>query len=271
MKNKFSTILCIGISLFSHAMHSGVTVYLYNNYGAMLNYVISSQQPEGYNIANNVPVSLGDVNYIATLSVRTVGYLSYGSAVNLNPYLIDIRNQQAQHTNDDAIITIGSSGYMSNWNISLRWEPKGKIKSFKSSDFASLVGAPKVNPNVPEPIQVPAYMINSYEQEEAMMNLNSADQRLDAIKRGALGADYAKKATEVCSADYTQARKLGKIDLCADLKRNLMAPVYRIDKRVAKKKGFVSPDLAPAVEDIKRSITRAHNALTNYKARGEAS
>ncbi len=259
----------LGISFLSHAIYSGINVYLENNYGAMLNYVISSQQPEGYNLGNNVRVNLGDVNYIAMLSIRTIGYLNYGSPLNLNPYLIDIRNQQARHVNDDAVIAIEPSGYMSNWNISLRWETKGKIKPFEPSDFPTLVGAPKINPNIPEPIQAPSYMIN-YEQEENLMDLNSADQRLEAIKRGALGADYAKKAAEVCSANYAQAKKLGKINLCDELKRNLMAPVYRIDKRMLKKKGFVSPDLAPAIDDIKRSITRCHNSLTNYKSRGEA-
>ncbi len=283
MKNKLLTILCIGISLFSHVVHSGVTVYLYNNYGAMLNYVISSQQPEGHNIANNVPVSLGDVNYIATLSVRTVGYLSYGSAVNLNPYLIDIRNQQAQHVNDDAIIIIGSSGYMSNWNISLRWEPKSKIKSFEPSDFRTLVGAPKVQPNPAPPLTQPAITmdIDQLEKELALMEATTADARLAHIKNGALGSDYARKATEICSANYDQAKKLGKIDLCARLKTELLAPQYnqqlkRIREQMAearregKRVVQVRPDLAPAMDDMKTSITRLHNSLAGYKARGEA-
>ena len=113
-------------------------------------------------------------------------------------------------------------------------------------------------------------MTEEQRKEEDLMDLTTSDQRLNAIKNGALGKEYAKKATEVCSADYTQAEKLGKINLCSELKRNLIAPVYRVDSR-AKKKGIVSPDLAPAIEDIKTSINSLHNALARYKSRGEAS
>jgi hypothetical protein len=109
----------------------------------------------------------------------------------------------------------------------------------------------------------------SQKKEEALMALNSADQRLDAIKKDALGSAFAQKAKEICDADYTQAEKLGKINLCSELKRNLVAPVYRIDER-AQQKG-INPDLAPAIEDIKNSINRLHSALGRYKLRGEAS
>lgn len=278
MKNKKYNLVrrsfVLGISLLTGSLQSGVTVFLENNYGAKINVKTSPMQPEGQYVGHNVRVFLGEVNYIPELFIRTTGagssYLS--SYYSLNHFLTDIKNQQGRHSNDDAIITVGpSSSYSFSWNVSLTWEPKGKgIKPFEYADFPHLIGVPKVNPTIPEPIRVPAHMIH-YEDEEALMDLNSADQRLAAIKRGILGEEYGRKATEICSANYTAAEKLGKINLCSELKRNLMAPVYRIDKRAQKKKGFVSPDLAPAIEDIKRSINTLHGALGRYKARGEAS
>lgn len=280
MKNKkyssFATAFILGISLLTGSLYSGTDVYLENNYGAKLNVRTSPVQPEGQYIGDNVRVALGDVNYIPELLIRTTGagssYLS--SYYSLNYFLTDIKSQQARHSNDDAIISVeSSSSYSLSWNVKLTWEPKGShIKPFEYADFPHLKGAPRVTipSTIPEPIQVPAHMIN-YEQEEALMDLNTADQRLNAIKRGVLGMDYAKKATEICSANYSSAEKLGKINLCSELKRNLVAPIYRIDKRVQKKRGFVSPDLAPAIDDIKRSINTLHGALERYKSRGEAS
>ncbi len=284
--NMFKLSLIFGIGLFSHSIHSGVTVYLENNYGAMLNYVITSAQPGGQNFGNNVRVDLRDVNYITMLSVRTVGYLSYGSPLNLYPYIIDIKNQQAQHPNDDAIIAIEPSTSYTTWNVKLRWETKGKIKSFEPADFPAIVGTPKVQPSPSQPLSQPAVTmsIDQLEKELALMEATTAEGRLTHIKNGALGSDYARKATEICSADYTQAKKLGKIDLCARLKTELLAPQYgivsltgkkmkeQIDlaRRQGKRVIEVRPDLAPVLDDMKSSITRLHNSLAGYKSRGEA-
>jgi hypothetical protein len=276
------------VILLTRSIYPGATVYLYNNYGATLNYVISSQQPAGHNIANNVPVNLGDINFISMLTVRTVGYVMYGSTLNLNPYLIDIRNEQTKHPNDDAIIVIERSGYMEGWNVKpIIWQPRSKIKSFELADFPTLIGAPKVQPNHSQPLTQPAVTmdIGQLEKELALIEATTADGRLTHIKNGALGSDYARKATEICNADYTQAKKLGKIDLCARLKTELLAPEYdkvnlkskhmREQIDAAKRKGQriveVLPDLAPAINDMKSSITRLHNSLAGYKSRGEAS
>jgi hypothetical protein len=261
MQHKLLTTFIFGITVLTSSL-SGVAVFLENNYGAKLNFKISSLQPEGQYIGHNVRVLLGDINAIPELSIRTTGigstYLSPYSSLNV--YLTDIKNQQARHSNEDAIIAIGSSSsYTSPWNISLAWEPKGKIKSFETADFPTMTGAPKVNPNPSQPLTQPAQL----DKELVLMEANTAEERLNHIKNGALGYDYARKATEICSANYAQAEKLGKINLCAELKRNLMAPVYR------KKKGL-NPDLAPAIDDIKRSIDTLYGALGRYKTRGEA-
>jgi hypothetical protein len=270
MKNKKSILLKIsfilGISLFSHITYP-ISVYLENNYGETLNYKTSSTDATGKNIGTNVRVLLGDIHSVAGLWIRTTSIISsyFSSYYDFTRFLDDIRSQQRQHPNDDAIIAIDRTG-TKQWNPNLRWEAQGTNIIL----FDPLTGAPKVNPNIPEPIQAPSYMIN-YEQEEALMDLPTADQRLDAIRKGTLGMEYATKTTEICSANYTQAEKLGKINLCAELKRNLVAPIYRIDKRARKKPGFVSPDLAPAIADIKANINLLHGALARYKARGEAS
>jgi hypothetical protein len=283
MKNKKNIVMqasfIFGISLFSHSTHSGTTVYLENNYGAMLNYVVSSGQPEGKNIGNNVRVSLNDVNYIPTLSIRTIGYLTYGSPLNLYHYIIDIKNQQTKHANDDAIIAIEPSTSYTTWNVKLRWETKGKIKSFEPADFPVIVGAPKVQPAPSQPLTQPAVTMDVRELE--VMIAETADERLTLIKNGNLGPDYARKATDICKANYTQAEKLGKINLCSRLKTELLAPQYGIaSKKIkeqiaeARRRGQrtveVLPNLAPAIDDIKSSITRLHNALAGYISRGEA-
>jgi hypothetical protein len=287
MKNKLSSLLLVGIVLLTGSL-SGVAVFLDNNYGAKLNFKISPLQPEGQYVGHNVRVGLGDINSIPELSIRTTGigssYLSpYHS---LNYFLTDIKNQQARHSNDDAIIVIGASpSYSSSWNIYLMWEPKGKnIKPFEYADIPTLVGVPKTQPKSPsQPLTQPAVMMNidQLEKELALMESSTADGRLAHIKDGALGSDYASKATEICNAHYTKAEKLGKINLCSRLKTELLAPQYqpqmkRIKAQIAEAKRrkqktvVVAPDLAPAIEDIKNSINRIHNALAGYKSRGEA-
>jgi hypothetical protein len=282
-----NTILTI--SLLTSSLYSGITVYLENNYGARLNVRTSPVQPEGVYISNNVRVYLGDIDYIPELQIRTTGtgstYLS--PYYSLNHFLTDIKLQKSKHSNDDAIIAVETSGYISNWKIALRWEPKGTIKSFEYADFPHLIGVPKVKPSTPEPLTEPAIMINveELEQELALMEITTADGRLNRIKNGALGPDYARKATDICNANYTKAEQLGKINLCSRLKTEIIAPQFNIaspkgkafQQEVAKakkaKKKIIympAPDLAPAINDIKNSIDKLHNALAGYKSRGEA-
>ena len=50
---------------------------------------------------------------------------------------------------------------------------------------------------------------------------------LDDIKSGYLGANYAKKVTEICNADYTKAEKAGASNLCKYLERRLKTDVLK--------------------------------------------
>src|SRR5207244_2407083 len=160
-------------------------------------------------IGNNVRISLGDINYIPFLSIRATGLGSsyVSSYYDLKDFLKLIKDQQKIRTlhGQDAVIIVGPSRI--GWNVTCDWEQKTKgIKSFEYSDFPA------------NPADSP------FAKEEALMELKTAEQRLDAIKNGALGPEYAKKTTAICAANYAQAEKLGKINLCSELKRNLVAP-----------------------------------------------
>jgi len=303
MKNKQITLLTnifiLGISLFSHVTYTGIIVFLQNNYkspitgqGMTLNYKVSSAQPEGKYIGYNVRVSLGDIDFLPELSIRETGtgssWVSYYHP--LNYFLTDIKNQQIKHANDDAIIIVGPNSTLTTWDVKLAWEPKNKsIKPFEFSEFnkPEPKGVPKVQPVTPQPITQPAITmdIDQLLKELELMDATTAEGRLTLIKKGNLGPDYARKVTEICSANYAQAERLGKINLCSRLKTELLATKFGIvnletkrmkeliaEERSKGKKIVVAPaDLAPAIEDIKASINRIHNALVGYKTRGEAS
>ena len=292
--NVFKLLVSFGITAFAPSLDAGASVYLENNYGAKLNYKTSSFLPEGQYVGNNVRVFLGDVNFITELSIRTTGagssYVSY--YYDLMGYIGDIKRQQAYHPNEDAILVVEPSRV--NWYIVLRWEPKTKgIKPFDS--LPKEKEQPKPEPQrpqeqpiivpqerpmpKPEPVIQPVQRDENLEKEEALLNLNTAEERLNAIKNGALGAEFAHKAKAICDANYTQAEKLGKINLCANLKRNLVAPSVRprtpkaspaIEIYGKHKRRPTSADLAPAIDEIKTSINRLYGALEGYKSRGEA-
>ena len=269
--NKF----ILAISILTSSLYSGVNVYLENNYGAKLNYRTSSAQSE-QTIGTNVRVLLGTIDSIKELFVHTTSMVgSYVSPYDLQRFLDQIKNQQWQHSQDDAIISITSSGLMS-WNINVRWAAKSKMS------FEPLAGTPKTQP-IGQPISQPAVEI-AIDPETALMLATTADERLNKIKAGALGQEYARKTSEISSANYAKAEAMGKINLYSRLKAEIIAPKLEIAKSgkafeqakaLARQRKqeirYVLPDLAPAIEDIKSSINRLHNTLNSYKSRGEAS
>lgn len=253
MKTSIRIIIALAINtIIASPTWAVVNVYLENNYGARLNYKNTPSKPEGDYIGNNVRISLGDINSIPSLAIRATGIGSsyVSSYYDLDYILKEIRSQQKIRDlhGQDAVISVGPSRI--GWNVTYDWEQKTQnVKPFEYSDFPA------------DPAESPLT------KEEQLMELKTAEQRLDAIKNGALGPQYAQKAAEICAANYAQAEKLGKINLCAELKRNLVAPVYKRDTRAR----VASPDLRPAIDDIQRSINTLHNALTRYRTRGEAS
>jgi hypothetical protein len=54
------------------------------------------------------------------------------------------------------------------------------------------------------------------------------------------------------------------VDLCAQLKNELAAPIYTIDTRAKGK----NPNLDPSIEEMKRGINRLHRTLNNYRTKG---
>jgi len=278
------------------AMEPSTGVYLENNYGAVLNYRKSALDTQGERIGNNVRVFIGDVNYLPELSIRATGkgsqWVSYYH--DLSHILLQIKMFQSLRPNDDAVISVEPSTI--GWNISYRWEPKSKtLKAFEYTDFPQEPITPitpiiEEKTQTPEPTQptiVPTeetiikeepvtikeeqIVVQTkeqiMEQEKTIMKLKKASERLQAIKNGALGPEYAKKATEICSANYAPAEKLGKVNLCTSLQKNLVSPQYDIH---SKAKITRKPLIRPTIEEIKQTIDSLHRALARYKSRGEA-
>ena len=290
-------LVALATSTLTNTMQqSSTAVYLENNYGAVLNYKKSSADTQGERIGNNVRVFVGDVNYLPELSIRVTGkgsqWVSYYH--DLSHILLQIKMMQAMHPNDDAVISVGPSKI--GWNITYTWEPKSKtIKAFEYEDFPQEPITPitpiiEEKTQTPEPMQptiVPIEQViikdepitikeqpitvqskeDILQQEKTIMKFKKASERLQAIKNGALGPEYAQKATEICSANYAQAEKLGKINLCNQLQQTLVSPQYFMHSKATISK---KPLIRPTIEEIKQSIDSLHRALTRYKQRGEA-
>ena len=71
----------------------------------------------------------------------------------------------------------------------------------------------------------------------------------------------------ICNANYAAGQKLGKINLCENLKRNLVKPEYIIDVRMI---GKTSPNLEPTLQDIKTTIDSLYRTLQKHMQSGWA-
>jgi hypothetical protein len=230
-------------------------------------------------------------DFIPELAIKRTGigsdYFSY--YYYLNHLLQDIKDKQHFNVNNNAIIVVYPSRVQ--WSVDYKWEPKVRIESFEPTEFAPQSAKP-VQPEAASPssktvistpiVSIPVNLIKEEQKtqeeieeeieeekeqrEEAFMKLRDPEDRLKAIKNGALGTEYAQKTIDICSANYAQAERLGKINLCGELKRNLAAPVYRRHRDATGPR----PNLAPTLEDIKNNIDALHKAFLRYQARGEA-
>ena len=245
---KFSYIIlsALAISLITTITYT-TDVYLENSYGALLKYIIAdpSTTPKEHILAiNSRSNSLGEIDNINYLAIRTTGVGSgYGLSpyYDLSAYLQQIKTEESEHTNSNAIINISSSYGM--WSITIFWEKESSPLSSSEIDVT---------------------FTEVTKEEAAIMSLQSATARLAAIKNGGLGAIYADKVNAICSADYAAAKNKGFIDLCERLQKELMAPQYIPDARFKKR----LPNLKPAIDEIKSSINRLYNTLSNYRAKG---
>jgi hypothetical protein len=241
-------VMALAIGMITSTTYA-TDVYLDNAYGAAIKYIIAAPSPSTpeYILSINGRAPIGNINTITNLSIRTTGT---GSGYGLSPYydlgayLTQIRNEQNQHPNSDAIINISSS--YGRWYVTIVWE----------QGSSSLLGK-----SMTEGIEETFTEIT---KEDALMSLNDATARLNAIKEGALGMDYAHKVNAICSADYTIAKSKGFIDLCAHLQSELMAPKYARDPRIK----HAAPDLKPAIDEIKAAINRLSRSLNNYRTKG---
>lgn len=221
-------------------------VYLENSYGAIIKYILAapSTSPSEHILAINTRSdSIGEINSISHLSIRTTGVGSgYGLSpyYDLSSYLEQIKQEETMHPYSDAVINISSSYGM--WNITIHWE---KVSSSLLSE------------------EIDTAIEEVTAEEKLIMDLKTASARLAAIRNGGLGSDYAHKVNAICSANYIAAKNQGYIDLCERLQKELMAPQYVKDTRFKKR----VPDLRPAINEIKSSINRLYNTLSNYRAK----
>lgn len=239
--------ITLAISMITTITHT-TDVYLENSYGAALKYIVaapSTSTPE-LALGINGRASIGNINRITNLSIRTTGT---GSGFGLSPYydlssyLTQIKQEENKHPNSDAVINISSSYGL--WSITIYWE---RATSSLSESMNEAIDT----------------TIQAVTGEVALMSSNSAVERVNIIKNGALGQDYADKVNTLCSADYTAAKSKGFIDLCAQLQQELMAPKYKRDPRIK----HAAPDLRPAIDEIKTTINRLSRSLNNYRAKG---
>jgi hypothetical protein len=245
---KFSFIIlsALATGLITTITHA-TDVYLENSYGAVLKYILAepSTSPSEHVLAiNSRSNSLGEIDNINYLAIRTTGVGSgYGLSpyYDLSAYLQQIKAEETEHTDSNAIINVSSS--YGRWNITIFWEKE-------SSPLLSS--------------EIDVTLTEVTKEEAAIMSLQSATARLTAIKNGGLGSEYARKVDAICSADYTAAKNKGFIDLCERLQKELMAPQYIKDTRFKKR----LPDLKPAIDEIKSSINRLYNSLNNYRTKG---
>ena len=289
MRISILTTVAIACITSSQALAT-VGVFLENNYGATLKYRTTQAQPTGELVGTNTRVFLGDADFIPELSIKRTGigsdYFSY--YYDLTDLLQNIKNQQHSNVNNNAIIVVHPSRIR--WNVDYKWEPKVRIESFEYAQFVpqsakpvqqettssssqTIISTPIVSAPVnlikegqKTPEEIEEEIEEEKEQREAaFMKLRNPEDRLEAIKNGALGTEYAQKTIDICSANYAQAERLGKVNLCKSLKRGLSAPVYRRHRDATGQR----PNLAPTLEDIKNNIDTLHKALARYKVKGD--
>ena len=203
-------------------------------------------------INNNIREKLGPAcnkggvfsNCIASLEIRTTGV---GSGYGLSPYysLQDIVTKMYQYTGEskNLVITVHPSSSLSNWNVTLAMEATGNVETFSMK--------PEENP----------------EMIAAFLKLEGSNERLQVIQRGLFGPDYTNKINAICSTNYTKATQQGKVNLCDNLRRNIVKPEFIINARGKFKKSDMHL-LEPTINEIKNSIDLLYRALLRYKEQG---
>lgn len=248
MKNKIIfTLLCTSTQLFCAGASN---VYLQNEYGAPIACRIN--QTNEIKIANNIRVQLGVAcnrsgvvsKCISSLDIRTTGI---GSGYGLSPYysLKDIVLQMFRYTGDpkNLVITVHPSSSLSSWNVTLALEASGNIGTFSMK--------PEENPEI----------------MEKFLKLEGSADRLKVIQDGLFGSDYTNKINAICSANYTQAMKQGKVNLCDNLHRNIVKPEFKLNALAKFKKSDMHL-LEPTINEIKETIDLLYRALLRYKELG---
>jgi len=209
------------------------TVSLKNSYGKTLKYILADPKisPTEYVLPVNAQVELGDINLRDHLYIRTTGAGSgYGLSPynNLEYYLTQIKEEKSDFPNSNAVINIGSS-YL-RWYITVQWE---KDTTPLSETFPPENTKEIINP----------------EKEAKFMELDNPKENIKALKRGDLGAEYAKKVNLICNSDYTEARNKGKPNLCNQLNKELRNEGH-------------------SIKDLKKQIDLLFRKFNEYRTEG---
>jgi hypothetical protein len=102
---------------------------------------------------------------------------------------------------------------------------------------------------------------------EAFLKLEDSNARLKLIQEGLFGSDYTNKINNICATNYTKAMQQGKVNLCDNLRRNIVKPEFTINPRAKFKKSDL-PKLEPTINEIKETINLLYRALLKYKEQG---
>jgi len=221
------------------------SLYIENHYEAAIEYRVNKKGKDTDKfprIGNGATVRIGSLPTLERSLPDAVHYLEiraingYFSSGDLDSYLKQIETilKRNPAIKGDAVLVISPSSFYQSWLIDLRWE---QLEASQGEIF-SMIRTP-----------------------EEFLASTSVVERLAALKQGVFGQDYANKVTAICSANYQAGVRLGKINLCENLKRSLIEQKVPLQYKV---------DLAPTIEEIKTVIDRNYRVLQRYKNKGWA-
>src|SRR5436190_14175560 len=149
-------------------------IFIENHYEAPIICTVNGQKEIA--LENNYPVFIGYAQTmesimpgsISSLTIHT-GYTSSYYPKSLQEFLTKISAESPVHPNQNAVIIIHKSSYLSPWNITLNWQREDS-------------GLTEFRMKTPE---------------EKLLAMTSADDRINAIISGVLEADIAQKVSAI--------------------------------------------------------------------------
>jgi len=234
-------LIALPLLMVSLIITSTPRIFIENHYGAPIALKVNDKEIRVANDYNPVLIGYSTSfehivpGAVSSLAIRTTGMGSgYGASpyTPLNYVLEQVEQESTINRNKDAVILIKPSSYFSSWNIVVIWR----------------------NSNA----SVSTFTMTS--PEEKFLRLTSAQDRLNALAQGILGDDIAAQVKAICNTDYTKSTQMGKVNLCNNLRRNIVKPEFNVDFRLK----ITQPDLQPTIEEIKDLINQLYRTLQRY-------